>query len=436
MPKRMLTEIETGAISAFIMETALKEIPDDINKAAILSTYLRQALLPFLVNAVRIFPGTIIPRTEGTHSDLFFNVTKKAGQKIPDAAIGFQFFPEGELGEKVKNISSWLAHVVRHPDLYPWLNQINDDGKIKYLFEGGPLRRIHSRAVMGLWDIRRRESFQHADHKLSIPGFTEETDYKILDVGLKGPQWLIKMKSSPFLREEGVAMNNCLIDAGANYIEKDEEHHGNYDSMLSDPHIDLLSYRDEDGPHVDFVIRDGVLLECEGRHKHRPSRKYEGVIKQVIMTLGCDIERSIASSVRLIKQDGVYYNIYNFSEDFVVKGDLIYKFTKRPITTARGLSVEGKLAFQDCKSSITLSEGLSANHISIVRSPGLRTLGDNMTCSVLEIDFLPTVVPENVRIDTVFYGVHKTERMSGSDFIKMIQTGAARSAESAIDFVP
>jgi hypothetical protein len=123
-------------------------------------------------------------------------------------------------------------------------------------------------------------------------------------------------------------------------------------------------------------------------------------------------------------QDGCYHNIFELPERFYVKGDLSYKYVKRPLITSLGLHVDGTLSFKECKSEIILSDGLSARHITISKSPKLRRLGNDMTCSVLEIDFIPPTIPDNMRIDTVVYETGEAKgvqhRLTRAEFIKLV----------------
>src|ERR1700681_2699972 len=118
MTHRALRVGELDAALDFLLNKALEEFPDNIERAVKLAEYLKQGLFPFLKHAIRALPSSIASNENVESSHIHLEAGKLWGQNIPNESSAFKFITNPHFEAQLNTIVRWLANVVRHPEAY------------------------------------------------------------------------------------------------------------------------------------------------------------------------------------------------------------------------------------------------------------------------------------------------------------------------------
>lgn len=132
----------------------------------------------------------------------------------------------------------------------------------------------------------------------------------VLEMKLSNGLSVYKLTTKEALDYEGEQMGSCIGK-------------GEYDIDVETGLSDVYSIRDEKGEsHVTFEIRNNSVFECKGKKNIRPVEKYIPSVQEFVKAKNFSIRKDIGN-VGLIKQNGIYYSIYQLPDRFNIENPQI-----------------------------------------------------------------------------------------------------------------
>ena len=120
----------------------------------------------------------------------------------------------------------------------------------------------------------------------------------------------VRLKTEKALVEEGLKMEHCAGTGVYYYYNAPDEETRTY------------SLRDKSGyPHITIEVRGNAVTQCRGRRDTCPTPRYLPYIQQLIKHFDWDIQSDMRA-IGLIKQDGIYYDIWHLPAGLIIHQDL------------------------------------------------------------------------------------------------------------------
>lgn len=276
--------------------------------------------------------------------------------------------------EKARHIVDWLKAAKINNE--PWLQNLDDMGRIKKLMKFSSLTQIHDEA-----DKAMRIKAQHSLGITVSAG--DERLIKVLEDGYH----IVQMLTPTALDRESAYMQHCIGN-------------GAYDEGLEDSKVEYLSLRDKMGkPHATLEIHDDLVVQLQGKQNKSPAPKYFDLIIPYLK------DRKLGWNNEVCRQGGIYDSDFNFHpidrplpDELCVDGNI--DFIETNISALpKNFKVIGKLLL-DFTRIKKLEDGLEvAFDISLEDSdieyisPNIKVGGDLMlaNCQITEL-------PDNLKI--------------------------------------
>ncbi len=120
---------------------------------------------------------------------------------------------------------------------------------------------------------------------------------------------VVRLLTPEALDAEATHMRHCIGD-------------GTFDERITDKETVIYSIRDsENKPHVTLEINNNKICQCTGKNNKRPIPKYIPYVLELLEKLNLNLTIKTAK-IGIIRNEGVYYNLFDLPNEFVIKGDL------------------------------------------------------------------------------------------------------------------
>lgn len=221
--------------------------------------------------------------------------------------------------DKARHIVDWLKAAKINNE--PWLQNLDDMGRVKKLMKFSSLTQIHDEADKAM----RIKAQQSLGVTVSA---AEERLVKVLEDGYH----IVQMLTPSALDRESGFMQHCIGN-------------GAYDEGLEDSEVEYLSLRDKMGkPHATLEIQNGIVIQLQGKQNQSPSQRYFDLLIPYLK------ERELGWNNDVAKQGGIYDSQFNFHpldepflDDICINGDI--DFIETNVTALpKNFKVDGKLS--------------------------------------------------------------------------------------------
>ena len=219
--------------------------------------------------------------------------------------------------ERLHHIADWLRAALVNDE--PWLKNVDERGQPKKLMKFGSFDAILREAD---------KAMMKAAQKLRSVKLVDSDETMHAEIG--GGFYLVRLITPAALDRESAHMQHCIGNGG-------------YDERLKHENHLYLSLRDQQGKaHVTIEIRNGSIVQLQGKQNSAPIRKYCDVLSPYIRASGLGVDVPASHLGHVIDVDGTWHPLDNLPEGLTVKGNLNLSGTKIA-ALPEDLSVGGSL---------------------------------------------------------------------------------------------
>ena len=248
----------------------------------------------------------------------------------------------------VDHVVDWLkAALINDAE---WLKNVDGQNRPKKLMKFSDFNSVVQEADKAmLLSAQRNKNIQ------LIEG--DEELYQELDNGY----YLVKLLTPAALDREGSQMQHC-IGGGA------------YDKQLKNSNGHFLSLRDLAGkPHITVEIRDGSVVQLQGKQNKAPLLKYTKALSSFFGASKLEVNIPIHRLGYVISDEGKVFDIDKLPDGLKIKGDLDLSHT----------------AITSLPDDLKVGGSLDINHTTVASLPANLKIGENLDLRHTAITSLP-----------------------------------------------